>query len=411
MEAVVEEALGDIEGGHPQVPLGGRAREDELVEGGALECQRQELAGPAVAKLCEEVVGVQHGGLRGLLQSVAAEAADVGVGADENAEVALEAAQAPDRLLGIVAQLEPRLGGGAVGASLQALDSRHRQEGLDPVGDRDWPRSRPAAAVRLRERLVEVEMDDVEPHVARARTAHDRVEVGAVVVERAPHPVHDRGDLGDVAVEQAEGVGVGQHQRGDVLVGLLAQVVDVHPAVRRRGDLHDLKAGHRHRGGICPVRRVRGQDLCALLAAVRVVRAGEQQAGELPVRTGGRLEADVRQSGELAELTFQVPHQLERSLCPLRVLSGVQAGVAGEGGDALVDSRVVLHRARAERVRPGVEVEVAARDAVVVADDLRLGDLRQLGGLRSEQALRDQLGKRRFGNVGRREDGGAATFN
>ena len=53
----------------------------------------------------------------------------------------------------------------------------------------------------------------------------------------------------------------------------------------------------------------------------------------------------------------------------------MQARVAGERGDALVEPRVVLHRARAERVDPGVEVEVAAREPVVVADDLGLGDL------------------------------------
>ena len=49
---------------------------------------------------------------------------------------------------------------------------------------RDRAGARAAAAVRLGERLVQVEVDDVEAHVARAATAHDRVEVRAVVVER-----------------------------------------------------------------------------------------------------------------------------------------------------------------------------------------------------------------------------------
>jgi hypothetical protein len=40
---------------------------------------------------------------------------------------------------------------------------------------------------------------------------------------------------------------------------------------------------------------------------------------------------------------------------------------------------VVLHRARAQRVEAGVEVEVLLRQAVEVAHDLRLGDLGQLG--------------------------------
>jgi hypothetical protein len=40
--------------------------------------------------------------------------------------------------------------------------------------------------VRLGERLVEVVVDDVEPHVAGPGAADDGVEVGAVVVEEAP---------------------------------------------------------------------------------------------------------------------------------------------------------------------------------------------------------------------------------
>ena len=87
----------------------------------------------------------------------------------------------------------------------------------------------------------------------------------------------------------------------------------------------------------------------------------------------------MRQAGDLGERALEAPHQLERALRALRVLRGVQAGVARERRDPLVQARVVLHRARAERIGAGVEVEVAPREPVVVADDLRLGDLGQLG--------------------------------
>ena len=52
--------------------------------------------------------------------------------------------------------------------------------------------------------------------------------------------MHDLGDLLDVGVEQAERVGVGQHQAGDVRVGLGAQVVEVDATVVVGGDLDDL---------------------------------------------------------------------------------------------------------------------------------------------------------------------------
>ncbi len=44
-----------------------------------------------------------------------------------------------------------------------ADDRRHRQERLEVVADRDRPSTRPASAVRLRERLMQVEVDDSKP--------------------------------------------------------------------------------------------------------------------------------------------------------------------------------------------------------------------------------------------------------
>ena len=165
----------------------------------AVEGDRQVLAGAALGEARLQVVGVQHRGLRGLGEAVGAEAEDVGVGADEDAEVALEAAQAADRLRPLVVEVEARAA--AVGA-LAADDLRPRQEGLDPLGDGDRAGAGAAAAVRLAERLVQVDVDDVEAHVAGPRVAHHRVEVGAVVVERPAGLVDQRGDLGDVLVEE-----------------------------------------------------------------------------------------------------------------------------------------------------------------------------------------------------------------
>ena len=109
------------------------------------------------------------------------------------------------------------------------------------------------------------------------------------------------------------------------------------------------------------------------------------------MRAGRGLQADVRQAADLRQRLLQQPHQLQRALGAPRVLGRVQAGVAGQRRDPLVQPRVVLHRAGAERVEAGVEVEVAAREAVVVADDLRLGDLRQARRLGAQQLRRDQL--------------------
>src|SRR4029079_2471305 len=94
----------------------------------------------------------------------------------------------------------------------------------------DRPGAGPAPAVRLGEGLVQVEVHDVEAHVAGTREAHHRVEVGAVVVQRRADAVHDPGDLLDVRIEQSERVRVGQHQAGAGGVGPSAPAGDTHTA-------------------------------------------------------------------------------------------------------------------------------------------------------------------------------------
>ena len=251
-------------------------------------------------------------------------------------------------------------------------------------------------------------MDDVEPHVAGPSVAHDRVQVGPVVVQGAAGVVDHPADLGDVLVEQAERVRVGEHQAGDLVVDLGPQVVEVDAAPPVGRHLDHLVARHGHGRRVGAVGGVGGQHLGALLAAVGVVGAGEEQPRQLPVGARGGLEADVLEAADLGQGTLQAPHQLQRTLGALRVLRGVQAGVARQRGDPLVEARVVLHRAGAERIGAGVEVEVAPRETVVVADDLRLGDLGELRGALPPQIRGNQLVERALGDVERRQGRRAA---
>ncbi len=146
------------------------------------------------------------------------------------------------------------------------------------------------------------------------------------------------------------------------------------------GDLDDLEARHRDRRRVGAVGGVGREHLVAALAAILVVGARQEHARELAVGSRRGLQAHVREARDLGERPLQVPHQLERALRALGVLQRVQPRMAGERRRALVQARVVLHRARAERVEARVEIEVALGQAHVVAHDLRLGDLGQRGG-------------------------------
>ena len=67
-----------------------------------------------------------------------------------------------------------------------------------------------------------------------------------------------------------------------------------------------------------------------------------------------------------------------------------QAGVPGQRRHPLVQLRVVLHRARAERVEAAVDVMVQRRQLDEVPDDLGLRDLGRRGHFR---AGRDEIGQ------------------
>ncbi len=260
-----------------------------------------------------------------------------------------------------------------------ADDLGRGQKRLQVRAHRDGPSARPTAAVRLRERLVQVVVDDVEAHVTGPRSADDGVEVGAVVVEERSDRVKDVGHRRDAFVEEAEGRRVRQHQTGRALVDLRAKVVEVEVAALGRRHLRELVAGHRHARRVRSVRGVGRDDRVTLvrLAAIGEVRAHQHQARQLSLRACCGLQGHGRKPGHLGEDLLELPHQLERTLRALVLLVWVQVGEAGKPRETLVDARVVLHRAGAERIEARVDPEVAVGEVREVTDDLVLGDLGQ----------------------------------
>ena len=168
-----------------------------------------------------------------------------------------------------------------------------------------------------------------------------------------------------------------------------AQIVEVEVAARVGADLLQLVARHRHARRVRPVGGVGGDDRVALVALADVLEVGahQHQARQLALRAGGRLERARVEPGDLLQDLLQAPHQLERTLRPVLLLVRVEILEAGQHRDALVDARVVLHRAAAERVEAGVDPEVAGRELGEVADDLRLGELGQARRLGAAQLL------------------------
>src|SRR5687767_14635600 len=83
-------------------------------------------------------------------------------------------------------------------ASLSFFDPRSRQKWLEIAGAQTRTAARAAAPVRCRECLMQVQMNHINAHVARASNPDESVHVGAVHINEAAGGVNGLAYLFDV---------------------------------------------------------------------------------------------------------------------------------------------------------------------------------------------------------------------
>ena len=185
-------------------------------------------------------------------------------------------------------------------------------------GDRTAART--AAAMRSRERLVQIDVHHVDAEIAGPRDAHQRVHVRAIHVNHGAFVVQNLGGLHDVLFEHAQRIRIGHHQRRDVFIHMAAQLFEIdHALIVRLHVLHRV-ARNACRGGIGAVRGIGHQNLLARIALRFEKRAHQQDAGEFAMRARGGLQRDGIETGDFA----QAPLRASRSL-PSRPATGSPA--------------------------------------------------------------------------------------
>ena len=383
VETLVEQRLRKVEGGRALLLLL-RGAENELVH-------RRPVVRDVVCRPKErqEVVGGKDRVASRFHQALLTERLHIGVCTNQDAKV-------PETLLDRADGL-PQPGGRTVLARrvvvIRAVglahDPRLRQERTEMRFHAERTRARPARAVRRRERLVDVDVDAVEAEIAGTRDAEKRVHVGAIAVHERAGGMHRVADLTHALLEETERVRVREHEASDVGSERALERLEVDVPARVALHGRDLVAAHRRGRGVCPVRRVRNDDPPALLglAALRVVCLEHKQRGELGLRAGLRLQRDEVHAGDLHEHLLELVREREDAL--RRAVRLTRMHVGKEPGDAVVHLRVVLHRAGAERIHPGIDRIVQLREVRVVAHDLRLRQLRQPQRCRSPERVRD----------------------
>ena len=191
-------------------------------------------------------------------------------------------------------------------------------------------------------------------------------------------------------LEHAERVRHGDHQRRHILGHRRGERVDVDRAAAVRFQLFDLVAGEGRRGRVRAVRGIGDEDVLARVAALRQRLVHHQDAGQLAVRAGHRLQRHARHAEDLHQRLLDVPQQREIALHLVIRLQRMRQREARRARDLFVQPRVVLHRARAERIEAGVDRDVQFRQPREVPDDVDLGDFDFVRDLVAHQRRRQR---------------------
>ncbi len=217
MEAVIDQSLGDVQR-TGALSLLARPGKDHLVHADAVV--RQVVV---VLQLGAQVVGVEHRVVGNCFQAGVAVGTDIGVGANQVAEIAQVRVDLADRLRAIPLPPIPPVP--------ITFDGGDREIADKLFGAAERPRAGPAAAVRGGERLVQVQVHHVDSQIGGPHPAQHCVHVGPVAVDQGADFVGGPAHLADPGLEYSQRVGHGHHEPGDRFVQLFHQDVEIDLAV------------------------------------------------------------------------------------------------------------------------------------------------------------------------------------
>ena len=204
MNAVIQHGLRHIQRRHTGLMLQLFQTDDEFMHAGPVICQWKDIL-----QLFFHIVGVQYSVLSRCRYTLPTDGEDIGQRLHCYQEVAAEGTHVSD--------------------AFRAVLSRQifGQERLAAAG----AASRTAASVRRREGFVQVHMDHVKAHVAGTGDAHDRVQIGTVIIAQASCLVDDSRDLQNIRVKKSHCIGIGQHQSGGIFTDRCFQGFQIHTAL------------------------------------------------------------------------------------------------------------------------------------------------------------------------------------
>ena len=233
--------------------------------------------------------------------------------------------------------------------------------------------------MRGRKRFVQVDMHGVDAEIARTRLAYDSVEICSIAVKIGARLVNRIRDPNNLSLEQPASVWIRQHDRGDIRRERAPHCFDANDSILARrygpnGIADEGRSGRiRAMSGIWNQHHPPRLSLAASLDR----RLDRHHAAELAMRA--RLgDIAIASSPVIVSDAFEsASDDLPMPLAPSRPLQGMHVGESRQPRHLFVETRIVLHRARAQRDRVRRRWSNCCATAHIVPDRLGLGEARR----------------------------------
>jgi len=104
---------------------------------------------------------------------------------------------------------------------------------------------------------MQIEMHDVESQFGRFNDPQQSIHIGAIAVYQSTSLMHDADYFDDVFIKQSEGIGIGNHNSGQLFVAFGCEIIQIDIAAFIGTDRKAFKSAHDGRSRIGPVRAIR----------------------------------------------------------------------------------------------------------------------------------------------------------
>ena len=162
--------------------------------------------------------------------------------------------------------------------------------------------------------LVKVQLNHVEAQITRSGFSHECVGVGAVAVQEPPLTVNNPGNLFDASLKESQGIGICQHEPGDISGHQFLEMIDVYTAFSIGAHRDGLETAQGAGGRIGAMSGIRDQDLMAMIPSCFKVFFYHHDTGQLSMGPRCRLKGKVGHAENLAQVFSEFIHQLQTAL-------------------------------------------------------------------------------------------------